>query len=273
MTPARRNGGFTLIEMLVVAALIAIFAGLAVFNVVEQLNREKEKAALAEARSIATAVSFAYDDMGFFPKLCFLRFGVDEFLKLIDDQNIPATAVDWFGLGAPNMRNRIESNWGEKYMAGSMPDKFVNMRFPTNPGIPFGSGEGINWPADPFRQPYMMYLVKVEPPQGSPAGTPAVIDWANDSLGDKANYFAGIVSYGRNKVPGLKWDAVPAVIQGRLAGRLYVEVPDATTGIPYFVFDPARHTPGRLDLFVNDTATPGEFNIREAGSDDKYFEF
>ena len=80
-TRINRHSGFTLIEMLVVAALIAIFAGLAVFNIVEQLNREKEKAALAEARSIATAMSFAYDDLGFFPKLCFLRFGVDEFVS------------------------------------------------------------------------------------------------------------------------------------------------------------------------------------------------
>src|SRR5690606_6989864 len=129
ISPIRRNGGFTLIEMLVVAALIAIFAGLAVFNIVEQLNREKEKAAIAEARSIATAMSFAHDDLGFYPRLCWLKFGQEEFLKYIADRGgLPGSAVDWFGQGDASMLNRINTSWGEKYMAGGMPDKFVTMR-------------------------------------------------------------------------------------------------------------------------------------------------
>ncbi len=276
MTPTKRTGGFTLIEMLVVAALIAIFAGLAVFNVVEQLNREKEKAALAEARSIATAMSFAYDDMGFFPKICFLRFGVDEFLRVIgttapEAKNLSADAIDWFGVATPasNMGTKITNNWGEKYMSGSMPDKYVEMRFPTS-----GGAESFDWPADPFRQPYMAYLIKAEPPANSAPGTPAVIDWANDSLGDKPNYFAGIVSYGRNKVPGLRWDATPADINnsGRAAGRLYTEAVDGTTGKPYFTTGPALYNQARLDLFVTPNGGT-DYNMREAGSDDKYFEF
>ncbi len=74
----RRNRGFTLIEMLIVAALIAIFSALAVFNISEQLNISKGKAAVAECRSIATAMSFAHDDLGFYPKIGFLRYGFDE---------------------------------------------------------------------------------------------------------------------------------------------------------------------------------------------------
>lgn len=271
--PSRHRSGFTLIEMLVVAALIAIFAGLAVFNIVEQLNREKEKAAIAECRSIATALSFAHSDLGFYPKLCWLKFGRDEFIKYIADNSLPATAVDWFGLGDGTMPNRIKSKWGEKYMSGSMPDKRVTMVLA--PG-----GQEVDWPADPFNQPYMAYLIKIDTPANNPGGTP-VIQWANDSVGDKANYFAGIVSYGRNKVPGYAWNDTRAISQG--AGRrLYIE--DATNA-RRFTIGPPRFNQANLDAFIvsvpNPATTPDASNqwtgtppnMRDAGSDDKYFEF
>lgn len=271
LTPVRRRSGFTLIEMLVVAALIAIFAGLAVFNIVEQLNREKEKAALSEARSIATAMSFAYDDLGFFPKLCFLRFGVDELRKYIIDENLPADAIDWFDRGGANMGNMISSNWGEKYMSGSMPDKFVTMQLNFRNG---GSHE-INWPSDPFNQPYMAYLLKMETPDRG--GVP-VVQWADDTLGDKPNYFAGIVSYGRNKVPGYAWND-PRVTEGAaMDQRLYVQDP---ANQRRFAISPGRYNQARLDFFVNEVQDPDLVapfdgpppHPRQAGSDDKYFEF
>ena len=59
---------FTLVEMLIVAALIALFAGLAVFNVTEQYELNKQKAAVAECRQIGTSMNFALQDLGFFPK-------------------------------------------------------------------------------------------------------------------------------------------------------------------------------------------------------------
>ncbi|MGB9692764.1 MAG: type II secretion system protein, partial [Candidatus Sumerlaeaceae bacterium] len=66
--------GFTLAEMLIVAALIALFSGLFIFSIETQYTLNKQKASVAECRQIATAMSFAQQDMGFFPKMCFLRF-------------------------------------------------------------------------------------------------------------------------------------------------------------------------------------------------------
>ena len=270
--PVRRNQGFTLIEMLVVAALIAIFAGLAVFNIVDQLQREKEKAAIAEARSIATAMSFAHDDMGFYPKLCFLRFGVDELTKIITDNSLPSDAIDWFDRGGPTMANMIKTNWKEKYMAGSMPDKFVTM----NVSFRSGGNQDFRWPADPFKQPYMAYLVKMDYP-GTATSGPKEPVWANETLGDKATYFAGIVSYGRNKVPGYAWND-PRVGSIGDQYKLFLSTPG----------NPLRFSTGQtvynqvnLDWFTQTEPTPdvdepftgNPPKIRDAGSDDKFFEF
>lgn len=273
-TPTRHNSGFTLIEMLVVAALIAIFAGLAVFNIVEQLNREKEKAALAEARSIATAMSFAHNDMGFYPKLCFLRFGVDELAQLIAPTGpLPFSGIDWFDRGGPNMRNQILSNWGEKYMAGSMPEKFVTMTL----NFRNGGSQDVRWPCDPFNTPYTAYLLKIGPAPGAPAGSPPVISWADDTLGDQANYFAGVISYGRNKVPGFAWNDPTAMTRGENY-RLFAGPVGGNQR--HFTMSPTVFDQARLEWFTDSEPNPtlGEPftnppHPRDAGSDDKYFEF
>lgn len=275
LTPTRTTGGFTLIEMLVVAALIAIFAGLAVFNIVEQLNREKEKAAIAECRSIATAMSFAHDDMGFYPKLCFLRFGVDELRRLFLQNLLPNDSIDWFDRGGDTMGNMIQKNWGEKYMSGSMPDKYVQMT------INFRSGgkQAFNWPGDPWNQPYTGYFIKIAPPPGNPNGVP-VPQWADDKLGDRATYFAGIVSYGRNKVPGYVWDDQNAVNDG-IGTTLRLYANDGANP-RHFRTDQTFYNSARLSVFVDPAVNPDIVSpydsgpaphMRDEGSDDKYFEF
>ena len=272
--PVRRNQGFTLIEMLVVAALIAIFAGLAVFNIVEQLNREKEKAAIAECRSIATAMSFAHDDMGFYPKICWLRFGVDELIQTITDNGLPSDSIDWFDRGGTTMPNMIKNNWGEKYMAGSMGDKYITMTL----NFRSGGTRNVRWPCDPWFQPYTGYFVKIGPPPGNPNGE-RVAQWADDTLGDRANYFAGVVSYGRNKVPGYAWND-PNAANG--AALTTYGLFRKGTNDREFIMDPpgTNYTQTKLDRFVESEPNPSTSApwtnppfIRDAASDDKFFEF
>src|SRR5688572_24721218 len=117
-----RRRGFTLVEMLVVAALIAIFAGLAVFAITAELERNKQKAAAAEARNIATALSFAYDDLGIFPRIGLLHFNQDVLLQYLISGGAGNDALEYHGYPIGNPEPKIKSSWKQNYLAASNPD-------------------------------------------------------------------------------------------------------------------------------------------------------
>src|SRR5690606_5516714 len=121
-------------------------------------NINKSKAAVAECRSIATAMSFAYDDLGFFPKICFLRFGLEELSTYIVPMS-NTKSVEYHGIDLEDgLPNRLRKNWKQKYMSGSEPGKTVYMHSTTD----FGGEPPMQWPADPFGTPYVAYLMTVD---------------------------------------------------------------------------------------------------------------
>jgi general secretion pathway protein G len=63
-----RQKGFTLIELLIVVAIIGIIAAIAIPNLLNAIDRGKQKRSMADIRSIGTAVESYAVDNNFYPK-------------------------------------------------------------------------------------------------------------------------------------------------------------------------------------------------------------
>ena len=65
----RRQKGFTLIELLIVVAIIGIIAAIAIPNLLNAINRGRQKRTMGDIRTLATAAEAYTVDFGFYPKV------------------------------------------------------------------------------------------------------------------------------------------------------------------------------------------------------------
>lgn len=63
----RRQGGFTLIELLIVVAIIGIIAAIAIPNLLNAIDRSKQKRTMADIRSVGTACEEYSIDNNYYP--------------------------------------------------------------------------------------------------------------------------------------------------------------------------------------------------------------
>jgi len=63
----RKNRGFTLIELLIVVAIIGIIAAIAIPNLLNAINRGRQKRSMADLRTVGTAVEAYAVDWAFYP--------------------------------------------------------------------------------------------------------------------------------------------------------------------------------------------------------------
>jgi len=64
----RKQKGFTLIELLIVVAIIGIIAAIAIPNLLNAIDRGKQKRTMADMRSIGTSIESYAVDNNFYPK-------------------------------------------------------------------------------------------------------------------------------------------------------------------------------------------------------------
>jgi general secretion pathway protein G len=76
------QGGFTLIELLIVVAVIGIIAAIAIPNLLNAIDRGKQKRTMADLRSMGTAIEEYSVDNGFYP--------VAASLTVLSDQVAPS---------------------------------------------------------------------------------------------------------------------------------------------------------------------------------------
>jgi type II secretion system protein G len=67
MMKLRKQTGFTLIELLIVVAIIGIIAAIAIPNLLNAIDRGKQKRSMADMRSLGTAVESYSVDVNFYP--------------------------------------------------------------------------------------------------------------------------------------------------------------------------------------------------------------
>ena len=92
----RSQKGFTLIELLIVVAIIGIIAAIAIPNLLNAIDRGKQKRTMADIRSLGTAVESYAVDNNFYPKVSTYA-AVSPFLQPIYIKTVP-TSDGWSGL-------------------------------------------------------------------------------------------------------------------------------------------------------------------------------
>jgi hypothetical protein len=264
--------GFTLVEIFIVGVLIALFASIAIINIQTQFEINKRKAAIADINRLATSTTFCYNDIAIFPKFCFLDKALDQVAPLVGGIRQLSPDFDYMGHPITALQSNIINNWDGPYAAASASRRKIARQGGIVDMILPYSGETVDWPSDPWGNPYVLYQVYI---YNDESGNP-VFDWIPDAT-TEPNYFLGAVSYGRNSVPGAKvdvFDQIPEAFKGIAEReRLYVTLDKRI--FLYRALTETEYNAERLAV-LSRTAPDAEWRmvgIVDAGSDDIIFEF
>lgn len=262
MTSRGSRRGFTLVEMLIVGALIALFAGLAIFGVQQQFRSNQRKAVIGESRQVAASLDFAYNDLGFFPKIAFLQDSLTT-LRIESQQqfgNPDAVFLAFQAYSVPTNRAAIDQQWLGPYFAASQSRSRIAQGRGGSRRMQVRNVQsdiGWPWPVDTWNNPYMFYSMHINPEDRTLYFTTATEEGPTipnlNNPGSVGNAINAVVSYGPNQVPGggeffLPESGSPTdfnVNSGPWALRLYTGDPNNT------------EVPLRLMLFTDLVGQPG----------------
>ncbi len=257
--------GFTLIEILIVGALIALFAGMAIINIQQQYENSVRKIMIGESREIGTAMSFAHQDLGIFPKFCFLNHSRNMLFQVAGTNRLPLS-FDYMGFDVTGREQQLIEGWRGGYFA--MSQSRGNITQGRRGGIVkawlLEDNIAIDWPADAWGNPYVLYLLYL-----MPDGAPDFILTPSH----EPDFFCAVVSYGPNRVPGGETNMSAAQVDSLRQYRIFSDY--TGTEADYTIFPVNSYTRNHALVYSNRYATflgnlPG---ITDPGSDDIVFEF
>lgn len=240
--PSQR-GGFTLLELLIVCGILTVLLGIAISNFREMYDKSEQRSVVDETKSIGTSLSYAYNDLGFYPKLNLLSMTKE--LLVDNDKVFPGVDIyGYYGTTGPILNKML--SWKGAYLAinsqgigTSAKTVLVELSDVALNGVSSWPGwkEPLNvveWPADPWGSPYVFYCVTVEP---------SLVDDNTNPLGlrpvikpdEPGKYFTACVSYGPNKMPGGTEKTPANIVDNRLMNAaLFSPIANAQDHEPKF---------------------------------------
>ena len=143
-----RQRGFTLIELLLVTAIIGIIAAIAIPNLLNAINRGRQKRTMADIRSIGTALEAYSVDFNYYPKVAastvtdLVAYLQPTFIKVLpvnDGWNQSMVAVLTTDGTSYTIYSKAKGNAGTIPGAGGPTTDFGN-------AIVFSQGQFYSWP-------------------------------------------------------------------------------------------------------------------------------
>ena len=144
----RKEKGFTLIELLIVVAIIGIIAAIAIPNLLNAIDRGKQKRTMADMRSLGTSIESYAVDNNFYPKgmASVGAAGVSTHVAPIYIKTVPTTDgwnnawdVDSTGTGAEYTITSPAKDGTQGTQTGGQTGDF-------NCDILFANGQFFQWP-------------------------------------------------------------------------------------------------------------------------------